>query len=116
MKQLFIFLFLFAPLIHIVVSLLLQVPDFYTCGAEGFWRPTQDPTTQLVYPACAPASPAQRVFNINMQFPSSVICNAAGQNVLSERIRHVGISEGFVFISVSARTTDIHIKVEITVL
>ncbi|XP_071520140.1 uncharacterized protein uif isoform X2 [Panulirus ornatus] len=64
-----------------------QVPDFYTCGAEGFWRPTQDPSYPLVYPACAPASPAQRVFNINMQFPSSVICNAAGQNVLSERIR-----------------------------
>ncbi|MPC33247.1 Pentraxin-4 [Portunus trituberculatus] len=65
-----------------------MVPDFYTCGAEGFWRPTEDPTAQMVYPACAPSTPAQRVFNINMQFPSSVICNAAGQNVLSERIRH----------------------------
>ncbi|XP_045124302.1 sushi, von Willebrand factor type A, EGF and pentraxin domain-containing protein 1-like isoform X1 [Portunus trituberculatus] len=65
-----------------------EVPDFYTCGAEGFWRPTEDPTAQMVYPACAPSTPAQRVFNINMQFPSSVICNAAGQNVLSERIRH----------------------------
>lgn len=67
----------------------LQVPDFYTCGAEGFWRPTPDPTFPLVYPACAPATPAQRVFKINMQFPSSVICNAAGQNVLSEKIRLV---------------------------
>ncbi|XP_018013808.1 sushi, von Willebrand factor type A, EGF and pentraxin domain-containing protein 1 isoform X2 [Hyalella azteca] len=64
-----------------------QVPDFYTCGAEGFWRPTTDPSIPLVYPACSQASPAQRVFKINMQFPSSVICNAAGQNVLSERIR-----------------------------
>ncbi|XP_063614589.1 sushi, von Willebrand factor type A, EGF and pentraxin domain-containing protein 1-like isoform X2 [Penaeus indicus] len=63
-----------------------EVPDFYTCGAEGFWRPTPEPTFPLVYPACAPASPAQRVFKINMQFPSSVICNAAGQNVLSEKI------------------------------
>jgi len=64
-----------------------QVPDFYTCGAEGFWRPTMDPTIPLVYPACAPASAAQRVFKINMQFPSSVICNAAGENVLHEKIR-----------------------------
>ncbi|XP_045614794.2 uncharacterized protein uif isoform X1 [Procambarus clarkii] len=64
-----------------------KVPDFYTCGAEGFWRPTHDPSYPLVYPSCSPASPAQRVFNINMQFPSSVICNAAGQNVLSERIK-----------------------------
>lgn len=71
------------------LDIIFKVPDFYTCGAEGFWRPTQDPTYPLVYPACAPASPAQRVFNIDMQFPSSVICNAAGQNVLSERIRIV---------------------------
>ncbi|KAK3869849.1 hypothetical protein Pcinc_024872 [Petrolisthes cinctipes] len=66
----------------------VEVPDFYTCGAEGFWRPAPAPEEQLVFPACAPATAAQRVFNINMQFPSSVICNAAGQNVLSERIRH----------------------------
>ncbi|XP_076035426.1 sushi, von Willebrand factor type A, EGF and pentraxin domain-containing protein uif [Oratosquilla oratoria] len=64
-----------------------QVPDFYTCGAEGFWRPTSDPSVPLVYPSCAPATPAQRVFKINMRFPSSVICNSAGQNVLSERIQ-----------------------------
>ncbi|CAL4150116.1 unnamed protein product [Meganyctiphanes norvegica] len=64
-----------------------QVPDFYTCGAEGFWRPTMDPTIPLMYPACAPASTAQRVFKIKMQFPSSVICNQAGENVLHEKIR-----------------------------
>lgn len=29
------------------------VPPFYTCGAEGFWRPTPDPTLPLVYPACS---------------------------------------------------------------
>jgi hypothetical protein len=28
------------------------VPKFYTCGAEGFWRPTSSPTLPLVYPAC----------------------------------------------------------------
>ncbi|XP_064091137.1 sushi, von Willebrand factor type A, EGF and pentraxin domain-containing protein 1-like isoform X2 [Macrobrachium nipponense] len=65
-----------------------RVPDFFTCGAEGFWRPTSDPAHKLVYPACSPSTPAQRVFKINMQFPSSVICNAAGQNVLSEKIKH----------------------------
>jgi len=28
------------------------VPKFYTCGAEGFWRPTSSPNLPLVYPAC----------------------------------------------------------------
>ena len=34
------------------------------------------------------ATPAQRVFKINMQFPTSVICNEAGQGVLSEKIKN----------------------------
>lgn len=29
------------------------VPKFYTCGAEGFWRPTENPVLPLVYPACS---------------------------------------------------------------
>lgn len=29
------------------------VPPFYTCGAEGFWRPTNHPSLPLVYPACS---------------------------------------------------------------
>lgn len=30
-----------------------QVPEFYTCGAEGFWRPTSNPAQPLVYPSCS---------------------------------------------------------------
>lgn len=30
-----------------------SVPEFYTCGAEGFWRPTPNPSQQLVYPSCS---------------------------------------------------------------
>ncbi|GBP19642.1 Fibropellin-1 [Eumeta japonica] len=63
------------------------VPPFYTCGAEGFWRPTTDPSLPLVYPACSPATPAQRVFKISMLFPSSVLCNDAGQAVLRQKVR-----------------------------
>lgn len=29
------------------------VPEFYTCGAEGFWRPTLNPAQPLVYPSCS---------------------------------------------------------------
>ncbi|XP_059477749.1 uncharacterized protein LOC132198041 isoform X1 [Neocloeon triangulifer] len=64
------------------------VPKFYTCGAEGFWRPTPKPGHQLVYPACSPARPAQRVFKVGMQFPSSVLCNEAGQGVLRQKVKN----------------------------
>lgn len=33
------------------------------------------------------ASPAQRVFKISMLFPSSVLCNDAGQGVLRQKVR-----------------------------
>lgn len=76
------------------------VPEFYTCGAEGFWRPTTNPSQPLVYPSCSrkyfekknweykyticiikfvASKPAQRVFRIKMLFPSDVLCNEAGQ-------------------------------------
>lgn len=93
-----------------------EVPKFYTCGAEGFWRPTNDPSLPLIYPACTSkfnvkllllfffficrsnyvsycciccsgATPAQRVFRIKMNFPTSVLCNEAGQGVLKKKVR-----------------------------
>ncbi len=30
-----------------------EVPKFYSCGAEGFWRPTLNPNLPVVYPACS---------------------------------------------------------------
>ncbi|KAL7042588.1 hypothetical protein ACKWTF_001212 [Chironomus riparius] len=64
------------------------VPEFYTCGAEGFWRPTSDPTKPLIYPSCSPSKPAQRVFRIQMLFPSDVLCNEAGQGVLRQKVKN----------------------------
>ncbi|XP_054265760.1 uncharacterized protein LOC128988471 [Macrosteles quadrilineatus] len=63
------------------------VPKFYTCGAEGFWRPTENPALPLVYPACSASKPAQRVFKVAMLFPTSVLCNEAGQGVLRQKVR-----------------------------
>jgi hypothetical protein len=63
------------------------VPDFYSCGAEGFWRPTSNPAQPLTFPACSTANPAQRVFKIKLNFPTSVFCNDAGQGVLQSKIQ-----------------------------
>lgn len=30
-----------------------EISKFYTCGAEGFWRPNTDANLPLVYPACS---------------------------------------------------------------
>ncbi|XP_050541159.1 sushi, von Willebrand factor type A, EGF and pentraxin domain-containing protein 1 [Daktulosphaira vitifoliae] len=65
-----------------------DVPKFYTCGAEGFWRPTKNPSLLTVYPACSASKPAQRVFKVNMKFPTSVLCNEAGQGVLRQKVRN----------------------------
>ncbi|XP_052128948.1 sushi, von Willebrand factor type A, EGF and pentraxin domain-containing protein 1 [Frankliniella occidentalis] len=64
------------------------VPRFYTCGAEGFWRPTDNPAMPTIYPACSTSKPAQRVFKVSMLFPSSVLCNEAGQGVLRQKVRN----------------------------
>lgn len=65
-----------------------EVPKFYTCGAEGFWRPSIDPAYPTIYPACSASKPAQRVFKVDMKFPTSVLCNEAGQGVLRQKVRN----------------------------
>lgn len=64
------------------------VPEFYTCGVEGFWRPSPnaDPTIPFVYPACSVAKPAQRIYTIKLQYLAKVLCNKQGHGVLKDRI------------------------------
>ncbi|XP_013781236.1 uncharacterized protein LOC106465521 [Limulus polyphemus] len=62
------------------------VADFYTCGAEGFWRPTSDLGTHFIFPACAPKSPAQRIFRVALTFPTTVVCSESGKKILRGRV------------------------------
>lgn len=83
------------------------IPLFYACGAEGTWRPKntigdvfseyllnglsensliQQSSQQLVFPACAPEHHAQRVFRLQVNFPSTVVCSESGKKVLKSRI------------------------------
>ena len=64
------------------------VPQFYTCGAEGFWRPNpnKDPTAPFVYPACSAAKPAQKIYTIKLQYLAKVLCSKQGHGVLKEKI------------------------------
>lgn len=36
---------------------------------------------------CVESKPAQRVFKVGMKFPTSVLCNEAGQGVLRQKVR-----------------------------
>ena len=64
------------------------VPEFYTCGAEGFWRPNpnKDPRAPFVYPACSAAKPAQKIYTIKLQYLASVLCSKQGHGVLKDKI------------------------------
>jgi len=65
-----------------------NVPEFYTCGAEGFWRPNPNANQRapFVYPACSVAKKAQKIFKIKLQYLTSVLCHDAGQGVLKNKI------------------------------
>ncbi|XP_028967225.1 uncharacterized protein LOC108863645 [Galendromus occidentalis] len=63
-----------------------KVPQFFVCGAEGFWRPNDRPELPFTFPACAPKRPAQRLFRIAMDFSSTVVCSDSGKKILRSRI------------------------------
>ena len=88
------------------------VPEFYACGAEGTWRPqssmgdvfsqyllngvngdnnalftNNNNNNQLVFPACSPQYPAQRLFRMHVNFPSTVVCSESGKKILTSRIK-----------------------------
>lgn len=85
------------------------VPQFYTCGAEGIWRQQStmgdafsyyllnghesglmngvNNNNQLVFPACSPQHSAQRVFRMQVNFPSTVVCSESGKKILDSRIK-----------------------------
>ena len=63
-----------------------NVPNYYVCGEEGFWRPTEDPLKPLVFPACAPTHTAQKLFRIAVNLPSTVVCSDSGKKILNSRV------------------------------
>ena len=72
---------------NVGLAFFVPVPKFYTCGAERFWRPTEDSVVSFVYPACSSTKPAKRIVKVKMQCLSSVLCNEAGHSVLSDKVR-----------------------------
>eukprot|EP00096_Caligus_rogercresseyi_P005025 TRINITY_DN1980_c0_g2_i1.p1 TRINITY_DN1980_c0_g2~~TRINITY_DN1980_c0_g2_i1.p1 ORF type:complete len:2992 (-),score=731.35 TRINITY_DN1980_c0_g2_i1:531-9380(-) len=67
-----------------------NVPSYFTCGAEGFWRPNLNspgsPTAPFVYPSCSKSRPAQKIFKIKLDYLTNVLCNEAGKGVLRTKV------------------------------
>ncbi|XP_040577922.1 uncharacterized protein uif [Lepeophtheirus salmonis] len=66
-----------------------NVPTFYTCGAEGFWRPNLNSHKRMApfsYPSCSKTKPAQKIFKIKLDYLTNVLCNEAGKGVLKSKI------------------------------
>uniref|UniRef100_A0A7E4V9G4 Protein crumbs n=1 Tax=Panagrellus redivivus TaxID=6233 RepID=A0A7E4V9G4_PANRE len=59
---------------------------FYTCAADGVWRPRHDNSYSFRYPQCSKATPAERVAHLNINYPAVSICNAASKNTLAEKL------------------------------
>lgn len=62
------------------------VPRFYSCGRNGEWRPKAMDSLELVYPQCTKATPAERMFQMTLNYPTSVSCNSAGRQTLQQLI------------------------------
>ncbi|GAB6028275.1 hypothetical protein CHUAL_002455 [Chamberlinius hualienensis] len=62
------------------------VPSFYTCGPEGYWRPSLRPELPLVYPGCSRSYAAQRIFKMKLNFPSSVLCSDSGTKIIKNKV------------------------------
>uniref|UniRef100_A0A0N4ZHL7 Delta-like protein n=1 Tax=Parastrongyloides trichosuri TaxID=131310 RepID=A0A0N4ZHL7_PARTI len=63
----------------------LEASSFYSCSAEGLWRPNINKNI-FKYPNCAKSHNANRVIMININYPNSGICNNAAKNTLAEKL------------------------------
>uniref|UniRef100_A0A914YVY8 Sushi, von Willebrand factor type A, EGF and pentraxin domain-containing protein 1 n=1 Tax=Panagrolaimus superbus TaxID=310955 RepID=A0A914YVY8_9BILA len=59
---------------------------FYTCSADGVWKPRADNSYTFRYPSCSKATPADRIAQMKINYPAVSICNAASKNTLAEKL------------------------------
>ncbi|VDD92750.1 unnamed protein product, partial [Enterobius vermicularis] len=64
----------------------IEPPIFYSCAADGMWRPRAENSFIFRYPQCSKAHPALRVADVTINYPTVSICNAAGKNTLAEKL------------------------------
>ncbi|VDM57880.1 unnamed protein product [Angiostrongylus costaricensis] len=59
---------------------------FYTCAADGIWRPRQRNQLMFRYPQCTKSVPATRVVLLRVSYPGSSPCSEASREALRNRI------------------------------
>ncbi|KFD52311.1 hypothetical protein M513_06874, partial [Trichuris suis] len=64
----------------------VPMPEFYTCGSDGIWRPRTDPVS-FRYPECSPAMPSLRMMHVLLDYPSRLGCVRANRYSLADSIR-----------------------------
>uniref|UniRef100_A0A0K0DJ67 Sushi, nidogen and EGF-like domain-containing protein 1 n=1 Tax=Angiostrongylus cantonensis TaxID=6313 RepID=A0A0K0DJ67_ANGCA len=59
---------------------------FYTCAADGIWRPRQRNQLVFRYPQCTKSVPATRVVLLRVSYPGSSPCSEASREALRNRL------------------------------
>ncbi|GMT25305.1 hypothetical protein PFISCL1PPCAC_16602, partial [Pristionchus fissidentatus] len=68
----------------------LPPSSFYTCAADGVWRPTIEgasPHAPFKYPQCTKHVPATRMVSLSMDYPAVSPCTSAGRDSLKDNVR-----------------------------
>ncbi|KAF8374256.1 clec-78, partial [Pristionchus pacificus] len=64
--------------------------SFYTCAADGVWRPTIEgatPHAPFKYPQCTKHVPATRMVSLSLDYPAVSPCTSAGRDALKDNVR-----------------------------
>ncbi|PAV81132.1 hypothetical protein WR25_22379 isoform C [Diploscapter pachys] len=59
---------------------------FYTCGADGEWRPREERNVLFRYPQCTKSVPATRVVHMSVNYPATNLCNSASKDALKNKL------------------------------
>uniref|UniRef100_A0A1I7X7T4 Crumbs cell polarity complex component 1 n=1 Tax=Heterorhabditis bacteriophora TaxID=37862 RepID=A0A1I7X7T4_HETBA len=59
---------------------------FYTCGADGEWRPRKHNKILFHYPQCTKSVPATRMIILRVFYPASSLCNEASRDALKSKL------------------------------
>ena len=59
---------------------------FYTCTADGVWRPREHRSAVFSYPQCMKTVPATRVILLRVAYPASSLCTDASKEALRNKL------------------------------
>uniref|UniRef100_A0A8R1HK39 Sushi, von Willebrand factor type A, EGF and pentraxin domain-containing protein 1 n=1 Tax=Caenorhabditis japonica TaxID=281687 RepID=A0A8R1HK39_CAEJA len=60
---------------------------FYTCAADGHWKPNKNPSTMFKYPQCTKHLPATKVVIIQIVYGASPACTESSKEAFTQKVQ-----------------------------